>query len=588
MGTGFTIDTPLKVARYGISSVISLVDDVLIEQIRKYHTLKEGLPYEEIDNTIKDRRALRITAYLNLVDQLVREQVRKLQASNFDQDGEITRYYELLPESPLRREYHRMVASSDPTEKAKLQEHLREQAVPGSIDVNIMTKLDRNLSGEPEYSDALAALRGFAKSTLSSSILFSAGLNQRLYSYAAQFDDFLPTRNSPPKKSIILKVSNFRSAEVQGRFLAKRGLWVNEYSIESGINCGGHAFMDKGLLMGPILEEFKQKKSELFASLSDIYRKALAARGLPSDFEIPMVRVTVQGGIGTHDEDCFLREYYHLDGTGWGTPFLLVPEATNVDDDHLKKLCAATEKDVYLSDSSPLNIPFWSLRTSHSEEIRLRRIGEEKEGSPCPKGFLVSNTEFTKTPICLASRAYQKRKVAQLSDALSSPDRSAEMREGVVAKACICHDLAGSVTVKYGIDPQATTAVCCGPNIENFSKIAGLKEMVDHIYGRLSLLTNPNRRHVLVQELRLYVDYFRKEISRSSSAVVANAPEYLREFQRNLLDGIEYTKNLAIEIAQTQRDNFLRDLAAIGEEIDALLLPLQVEPAHSIVVGTAS
>ena len=33
MGTGFTIDTPLKVARYGISSVISLVDDVLIEQV---------------------------------------------------------------------------------------------------------------------------------------------------------------------------------------------------------------------------------------------------------------------------------------------------------------------------------------------------------------------------------------------------------------------------------------------------------------------------------------------------------------------------------------------------------------------------
>ncbi len=34
MGTGFTIDTPIKVAKYGISSVISLVDDVLIEQMR--------------------------------------------------------------------------------------------------------------------------------------------------------------------------------------------------------------------------------------------------------------------------------------------------------------------------------------------------------------------------------------------------------------------------------------------------------------------------------------------------------------------------------------------------------------------------
>ena len=35
MGTGFMIDAPLRVAKYGISSVISLVDDVLIEQMRQ-------------------------------------------------------------------------------------------------------------------------------------------------------------------------------------------------------------------------------------------------------------------------------------------------------------------------------------------------------------------------------------------------------------------------------------------------------------------------------------------------------------------------------------------------------------------------
>ena len=40
MGTGFTIDTPLHVARYGISSVVSLVDDMMIEQMRKYHSMK--------------------------------------------------------------------------------------------------------------------------------------------------------------------------------------------------------------------------------------------------------------------------------------------------------------------------------------------------------------------------------------------------------------------------------------------------------------------------------------------------------------------------------------------------------------------
>ena len=86
MGTGFTIDTPLRVAKYGISSVIPLVDDVLVEQVRKYHCEKHGEPYEEISNRDQDARALRITAYLNLLDRLIRPQIEALQASPFE-DG---------------------------------------------------------------------------------------------------------------------------------------------------------------------------------------------------------------------------------------------------------------------------------------------------------------------------------------------------------------------------------------------------------------------------------------------------------------------------------------------------------------------
>jgi hypothetical protein len=37
MGVAFTIDSPIKVAPYGISSVISMVDDELIEQLRAYY-----------------------------------------------------------------------------------------------------------------------------------------------------------------------------------------------------------------------------------------------------------------------------------------------------------------------------------------------------------------------------------------------------------------------------------------------------------------------------------------------------------------------------------------------------------------------
>ena len=84
MGTGFMIDAPLRIAKYGISTVLSLVDDVLIEQMRKFHSQREGEPYEPITAHDEDARAHRITAYLNFDDRLVQRQVAQLQASPFE------------------------------------------------------------------------------------------------------------------------------------------------------------------------------------------------------------------------------------------------------------------------------------------------------------------------------------------------------------------------------------------------------------------------------------------------------------------------------------------------------------------------
>jgi len=38
MGIAFTIDSPIKIAKYGISSVISIVDDFLIEKMNEYYS----------------------------------------------------------------------------------------------------------------------------------------------------------------------------------------------------------------------------------------------------------------------------------------------------------------------------------------------------------------------------------------------------------------------------------------------------------------------------------------------------------------------------------------------------------------------
>lgn len=578
MGTGFMIDAPLRIAKYGISSVISLVDDVLIEQMRRFHCEREDEPYEEIPGSDPDARAKRITVYLNLLDRLIDRQVEQLQAAPFEPGSEITRYFELLPDGPLAQQYREMLATTDPEQRTKLQDQLRPLAVPGGIDVNIMSKGDRDLYRDGEklpakYSDASAALRGFAESTLRSSIVLSAGINPRLYGYAAEFDDFFPDEQGELKKKIVLKVSDYHSAAVQGRFFAKRGLWVSEYRVESGLNCGGHAFATKGLLLGPILAEFQEKKTALVEQMHTAFNKALKRRGQAACESPHEVRITVQGGIGTAAEDALLREYYGADGTGWATPFLLVPEVTNVDDEHLEKLAAATGDDVYLSGSSPFGMPFWNLRNSASEDARRRRIDAGRPGSPCIKGFVqLFNVEFSPLPICTASRQYQRLKLEQLEhDDLTDRQREAA-RESVLAKSCICNDLAGVATLKNGIEPRATPAVCCGPNIAHFSKIATLEEMAGHVYGRVSLLNDSHRPQMFVRELAIYIDFMLDELERRRLGFNSHTVEYFQEFRQNLHDGIAHYRLLAEQFEPAERKRFLDEIEELREMLDAIPL----------------
>jgi hypothetical protein len=593
MGTGFSIDTPLKVARYGISSVVSVMDDELAEQMREVYCRKHSLDYSEICEDSEDKRARRITAYLNLLDKLVAEQVSELQESAFEAGSEITRYFEMLPDSPLKSAYTAMLSQAIVAEKQEMQARLRERAVPGNIDVNIMTKLDSDNYDKdqnklaPEFADAMSALRGFAQSSLRSSIIFSAGLNRRLYAYLTTFEDFFPDSHGELRKRITLKVSDYRSAMIQGKYLAKRGLWVSEYRIESGLNCGGHAFPTDGHLLGPIMEEFAQKRAEMAEQLHAAYNKALVS-GDRAPVSVPHeMLVTVQGGIGNSEEQLLMFERYGIDSVGWATPFLLAPEVTNVDEAHLAKLISATEDDVRLSNHSPLGAPFWSLESSASEENRLARIERDRPGSPCPKGFLVSNTEFTDVPICSASRNFQRRKMKQLDEADSSCGQMAEVRQKALRKSCLCLDLTGGATLKHGINPKATPAVCCGPNIVNFSKIATLEEMVDHIYGRLCLITNSDRPHVFIKELSLYVDYFREEFQVASDEFTERTAKRFLDFKRNLNTGIEHYRELGERFNQEQKERFQTALDSLFEEIDSIHSKLENATTLSLLARLA-
>ncbi|KAA5546760.1 nitronate monooxygenase family protein [Adhaeribacter rhizoryzae] len=556
MGLAFSIDTPLKVARYGISSVLSLSDDTLLEQMREYYSRLNEEPFTPIDTNHEDYRARRITAYLNLLDKLVTSQIQQMRCQPFTPESDLTKYFSLLPDtSPVKVQYLEMLQLANPEKKKQAETALRAQVQPGTIDVNIMTKLDKTnyrKNGEPlppEYSDALAALRGFANSSVAASVVFSAGMNMRLYAYLDQFTGFLPDAAGNFRKKVIIKVSDYRSALVQGKILAKKGIWVSEFRIESGLNCGGHAFATDGYLLGPILEEFKQNRQSLKQELFGMYQAALNQKDLKALITTPTQRITVQGGIGTAAEQNFLLQYYGVEATGWGTPFLLVPEATTVDAETLEKLVQARAEDLYLSPISPLGVPFNALRNTSSEAIKDYRIGRDRPGSPCTKKYLVSNTEFTSTPICTASRKYQKLKLNQLQ-ALDLAEYQ-EKAQNVLAKECLCDGLANAAlqVLQIGRKPDnRPVAICPGPNLAYFSGVFSLAQMVDHIYGRTNLLNQTYRPHVFLNELKMYLDYFRNLVAEQVPPITDKQQKYLQAFRQNLLQGILYYEELLPKI----------------------------------------
>ncbi|MCP4290800.1 MAG: hypothetical protein GY780_03075, partial [bacterium] len=240
------------------------------------------------------------------------------------------------------------------------------------------------------------------------------------------------------------------------------------------------------------------------------------------------------------------------------------------DKTHWEKIQVAGENDVHLSGASPLGIPFWCLKTSSSEEHRQELIDDGKPGSRCPKGFLASNTEFTKAPICTASRAYQRRKLKALEECeLTQVQRDFE-EQAIKDKACICHDLAGSATVPYGIDPDASTAVCCGPNTVYFSRVARLREMVDHIYGRANLPINTERPHMFLKELSLHMDRLRTEVDRRKQGLIEAAPKSTQEIQDNLIGGIRHYRKMAGKLVSGQRNEFLNKLEKMRDELEQM------------------
>ncbi|MFT4831278.1 MAG: hypothetical protein ACI815_000923 [Psychroserpens sp.] len=583
MGLAYTIDSPIRVAQYGISSVISIIDDELMEKMNAFYSNKFSLPYQEISKKKQDYRAERITSYLNLVDIIVKEKFAKFKTELSESKVALENFMATLPNKSAIKEGLSNLMDEGFTLRENIKNYLETNLTAGDIDVNIMTKVDKDNFVKSkqlpvEFNDAHASLRGFANSNLRSSVVLSAGMNPRLYSYFENFNDFFADSQGHLKKKIILKVSDYRSATIQGRYLAKKGLWVSEYRIESGLNCGGHAFATEGFLLGPILEEFKNKKTELIQETHEVYVNALRTKDLLVPEQPLDLKITVQGGVGTANEHEFLLENYQVDSVGWGTPFLLVPEATSVDKKTRDLLAKAQEKDLYLSGISPLGVPFNTIKGTTNEFFKQKRINDAKAGSSCPKKYLALSKEFGAEGICTASKKYQDVKLEELetkkSEVSSIIYENAKTK--ITEKACLCVGLSNASYLENDIQikgQEQGVVICPGPNIAYFDKEVSLSNMMQHIYGNVSVLSHMNRPNMFVKELKMYVDYFKNEIAAISEEVTTKQIKKWEAFKSNLFIGIAYYQNLFLTYISSECTYIQKELQFYKEELIAVTIP---------------
>ncbi|MEO7975626.1 hypothetical protein [Flavobacterium sp.] len=586
MGLAYTIDSPIRVAHLGVNSVISIIDDELMEKMNSFYSKKFHFPYTEITTKIQDYRAERTKSYLNLVSKIVEQKYHDFCAEIAENKEHLLIFLETLPQASTIKNGIKEIISKNSDSFDQVKNYISQYFNPGSIDVNIMTKVDKTnyKKGEalaPVFNDAHAALRGFAESELNSSLVLSAGMNPSLYNYISEFKDFFPDKNGLLKKKIILKVSDFRSALIQGNYLAKKGIWVSEYRIESGLNCGGHAFATDGLLLGPIMEEFKIRKEELITSMHQLMITAFSQKGIPVPNQPLDLKITVQGGVGTAEEHQFLLQNYTVDAVGWGSPFLLVPEATSTDETTRKLLMKASEKDFYRSAISPLGVPFNTVKGTTNEEIKKHRIAKNKAGSSCPKKLLALNTDYAKEGICTASRKHQQLKLQELENQKGtiSLAKWKEKEAEITVKSCLCVGLANTAYLENDIEIKGEkqgVVICPGPNLAYFDKEVSLREMTRHINGYESVLAKVYRPNMFINELQLYVDYLKEEIEKTMEVTKKNIKKW-QSFKANMLDGIAYYNSTFDQTAffKSEKNILNRELFYYQEQIERIEIPVE-------------
>jgi hypothetical protein len=328
-----------------------------------------------------------------------------------------------------------------------------------------------------------------------------------------------------------------------------------------------------------VLEEINRNREDLINQTFELLKVALKAKNRPCPDEPLDIKITAQGGVGTAEEHQFLADHYQLDSVGWGTPFLLVPEVVNVDEKTLDLLCKAKEEDLFVSDVSPLGVPFNNLRGNTKDLEKEIFIHHNTPGNPCPKKIAALSIEFGEPGLCTASRKFQKLKIEELkARGLSKVEFQNEYNK-VVDKSCICVGLGTSALLVNKLDTKiekSGVSICPGPNMAYFSDVMTLKEMVDHIYGKINVIKRNDRPNMFIKELMIYIDYLKSKMDETSRPWSEKQQEYFITFRDNLDKGIQYYKELFSNVKLNLRDKKARLISELEKfEIQLKNLPVR-------------
>ena len=102
--------------------------------------------------------------------------------------------------------------------------------------------------------------------------------------------------------------------------------------------------------------------------------------------------------------------------------------------------------------------------------------------------------------------------------------------------------------------------------------------MTDHIYGRTNILTDITPPHMLIDELFIYINYFKEQFLEETASIIPDPKreKYFSGFYNKLSKGIKYYREmdfLLFGFSEQDQFNFLHSLDEAESQLAQVFEP---------------